>query len=95
MWEESQAYSVLRKLRKYVGPLDQTGYTESEKTSIKNGVSMIVTRSQACIAKFTLLFSNSRKQDFHELFEEEVAKFRAKVHGWEENKVLSLTEEPK
>lgn len=79
-----------------MGPLDQSGYTESDKNSIKNGVSMIVARSQACITKFTLLFSNSRNlQDFHELFEDEVAKFRAKVHGWEENKVLSLTEELK
>jgi len=88
--------TTVRKLRKYVGPLDQSGYTESDKNSIKNGVSMIVARSQACITKFTLLFSNSRNlPDFHELFEDEVAKFRAKVHGWEENKVLSLTEELK
>lgn len=63
---------TIRKLRKYVGPADQTDYTDGDKMKIVSGVKMITTRSSLCYDKFTKLFSEynaANQQQFHEYFQ--------------------------
>ena len=64
---------TIRKLRKYVGPADQTDYTEADKQKILSGVKMITNRSGLCYDKFAKLFpeynSSSTSQPFHDYFQ--------------------------
>jgi len=90
---------TMRKLRKYLGPEDQTGYSESEKKEIANGVKLIISRSVACYEKFSNLFSGYTAvvasgvgdKNFYDYFKDQVKVFKSKTSGWEEEKVLSLT----
>eukprot|EP00092_Neocalanus_flemingeri_P004329 GFUD01004654.1.p1 GENE.GFUD01004654.1~~GFUD01004654.1.p1 ORF type:complete len:485 (+),score=184.73 GFUD01004654.1:81-1457(+) len=90
---------TMRKLRKYVGPQDQSGYSETEKKEIASGVRLIIARSGACYDKFSRLFPGYRvvsaagEKSFYDYFQEQVEMFRSKTKDWEENKVLSLSED--
>ena len=88
-----------RKLRKYVGPQDQSGYSDQERREIAAGVRLIVARSGACYDKFSRLFPGYRalatkgEKSFYDFFQEQVEMFKKQTMGWEENKVLSLSDE--
>eukprot|EP00090_Calanus_glacialis_P002285 TRINITY_DN11706_c0_g1_i2.p1 TRINITY_DN11706_c0_g1~~TRINITY_DN11706_c0_g1_i2.p1 ORF type:complete len:459 (-),score=180.96 TRINITY_DN11706_c0_g1_i2:100-1476(-) len=90
---------TIRKLRKYVGPQDQSGYSEQERREIAAGVRLIVARSGACYDKFSRLFPGYRalatkgEKSFYDFFQEQVEMFKKQTMGWEENKVLSLSDE--
>ena len=55
---------------------------------------MITTRSNLCYEKLSNLFPNfsSSQKSFHEFFQDKVDKFREETKDWEENKLLSFTE---
>ena len=86
-------------MRKYVGPQDQSGYSEAEKKEIETGVRLIMSRSGACYDKFSRLFPGYKawvskgEKTFHDYFQELVDVFRSTTKEWEENKVLSLSED--
>jgi len=90
---------TIRKLRKYVGPQDQSGYSEQERREIAGGVRLIIARSGACYDKFSRLFPGYRtwpskgEKSFHDYFQEQMEEFKTVTKEWEENKVLSLSEE--
>lgn len=87
---------TIRKLRKYVGPADQTDYTEADKLKIVSGVKMITTRSGLCYDKFAKLFpdhSAASQQPFHEYFQEQVDRWRERTEDWDEVKLLSFTDQ--
>ena len=56
-------------------------------------------RSGACYDKFSRLFPGYRtwpskgEKSFHDYFQEQVQEFKTVTKEWEENKVLSLSEE--
>ena len=61
---------------------------------------MIIARSGACFDKFSRLFPGFRalankgeKKQFQDYFQEQVDKFKVVTNGWEETKVLSLSDE--
>jgi len=98
--KQPEIVMTIRKLRKYVGPLDQSGYNEQEKKEIAAGVKLIIARSGACFDKFSRLFPGFRalankgeKKQFQDYFQEQVDKFKVATNDWEETKVLSLSDE--
>lgn len=89
---------TMRKLRKYVGPQDQSGYSEAEKKEIENGVRLIMSRSGACYDKISRLFPGYKanvkgEKTFYDYFQEQVDIFRNSTKELEENEVLSMTED--
>merc|ERR1711909_118907 len=91
--KQPEIVMTIRKLRKYVGPLDQSGYNDQEKKEIAAGVKLIIARSGACFDKFSRLFPGFRalankgeKKQFQD-------NFKVATNDWEETKVLSLSDE--
>jgi len=98
--KQPEIVMTIRKLRKYVGPQDQSGYSQQERKEISAGVKLIIARSGACYDKFARLFPEFRalankgeNKQFQEYFQEEVDRFKRITKEWEETKVLSLSEE--
>jgi len=90
--------TTVRKLRKYVGPLDLTGYSQAERGEISRGVKQITDRASFSYLHFIKLFKSfdlSSKGDklFPEHFEEVLEKFRKQTKDWDESKLLCLTDE--
>jgi len=95
--KQPEIVNTMRQLKKYAGPQDQSGYSDQEKRDINSGIRLIIARSGACYDKFTKLFPGfkavSVNKTFQDYFQEQVEEFKAKIKGWDENKVLSLSED--
>merc|ERR1712130_987487 len=98
--KQPEIVMTIRKLRKYVGPQDQSGYSEQEKKEIASGVKLIIARSGACYDKFSRLFpefktlaNKGKDMQFHDYFQGQVDMLKAITKDWDETKLLSLSEE--
>jgi len=95
--KQPHVVNTIRKLKRYAGPQDQSGYNDQEKKDIKSGVKLITEKSGACYDKFSNLFPGFRAsagdKHFHDFFLKQVEEFKNKTKAWDEDEILSLSED--
>jgi len=91
--------TTVRKLRRYVGPEDLTGYTPEEILDINRGVKQITDRACFVYRNFMKLFkcadfAGVDDRQFPEFFQRALEKFHECTKHKTEMQILSLTEDP-
>jgi len=97
--KQPEVVETLRRLRKYLGPLDQSVYSAGERGEIGRGVRQVRERSNTLLTRVAALFpgfdpSTAAIGGFPEYFLEQVTRLGEATKGWTEEKVLGMTEEP-
>jgi len=93
--KQPNTVDTLRRLRKYAGPSDLSGYSATERQEIARGVKQVKERSAAVLARLASLFPGftASSGTFPDYLEEQVAKHLEATKGWPEDKVLGMTGE--
>lgn len=88
--------TTIKRLMKYQGPADQSGYSKEERAEISKGVKQIKDRSSAVFTRFGKIFKDfdaSGTTTFADYFQTQVDHFKERTKDWELDKVLAMTED--
>lgn len=96
MKKQPDLVMTMRRLMKYQGPLDLSGYNKEERADIARGVKQVKERSTAVFSRLSHIFKNfdpSGSETFTDFFQTQVDNFKEKTKDWDLDKVLGMTEE--
>jgi len=96
MKKQPDLVMTMRRLMKYQGPVDLSGYSKEERADIAKGVKQVKERSTAVFSRLSHIFKNfdpSGSETFTDFFQTQVENFKEKTKDWELDKVLGMTEE--